>query len=61
MAEFPLVPGSTIGILGGGQLGRMLAQAAAHGMGVALIPPFLIQRELAVLPKKALELGLKLD
>src|SRR5690606_8289304 len=25
----------------------MLAQAAAHGMGVALIPPFLIQRELA--------------
>jgi 5-(carboxyamino)imidazole ribonucleotide synthase len=26
----PLPPGSTIGILGGGQLGRMLAQAAAH-------------------------------
>jgi DNA-binding transcriptional LysR family regulator len=25
----------------------MLAQAASHGMGVALIPPFLIQRELA--------------
>ncbi len=24
----------------------MLAQAAMHGMGVALIPPFLIQREL---------------
>ena len=26
----PLAPGSTIGILGGGQLGRMLAQAAAR-------------------------------
>lgn len=25
----------------------MLAQAAMHGMGVALIPPFLIQDELA--------------
>ena len=25
----------------------MLAQAACHEMGVALIPPFLIQRELA--------------
>ena len=31
-------PGETIGILGGGQLGRMLAMAAAHGLGVALIP-----------------------
>jgi len=29
MAAFPLPPGSTIGILGGGQLGRMLALAAA--------------------------------
>jgi 5-(carboxyamino)imidazole ribonucleotide synthase len=29
MAREPLPPGSTIGILGGGQLGRMLAQAAA--------------------------------
>ena len=29
------------------ELFSMLAQAAAHGMGVALIPPFLIQRELA--------------
>ena len=27
---FPLPPGSTIGILGGGQLGRMLAQAAGR-------------------------------
>jgi len=26
----PLPPGSTIGILGGGQLGRMLATAAAQ-------------------------------
>ena len=29
-AAFPLPPGSTIGILGGGQLGRMLALAAAR-------------------------------
>ncbi len=29
------------------ELFSMLAQAAGHGMGVALIPPFLIQRELA--------------
>ena len=30
MADFPLAPGSTIGVLGGGQLGRMLALAAAR-------------------------------
>jgi 5-(carboxyamino)imidazole ribonucleotide synthase len=30
VATFPLPPGSTIGILGGGQLGRMLAMAAAR-------------------------------
>ncbi len=30
MASGPLTPGSTIGILGGGQLGRMLAMAAAE-------------------------------
>src|SRR3990170_408931 len=30
MLESPLPPGSTIGILGGGQLGRMLAMAAAR-------------------------------
>ncbi len=29
------------------ELFSMLAQAASHGMGVALIPPFLIERELA--------------
>ena len=29
-ATFPLPPGSTIGILGSGQLGRMLAMAAAR-------------------------------
>ncbi|WP_114388966.1 5-(carboxyamino)imidazole ribonucleotide synthase [Notoacmeibacter marinus] len=30
MTRTPLLPGSTIGILGGGQLGRMLAMAAAR-------------------------------
>ncbi len=30
MADLPLKPGSTIGIFGGGQLGRMLAMAAAE-------------------------------
>ena len=30
MTGFPLPPGSTIGILGGGQLGRMLSLAAAR-------------------------------
>ena len=30
MSASPLAPGSTIGILGGGQLGRMLAMAAAR-------------------------------
>ena len=38
MAVFPLPPGSTLGILGGGQLGRMLAQAAARlGFDVAVL------------------------
>jgi 5-(carboxyamino)imidazole ribonucleotide synthase len=37
---FPLPPGSTIGILGGGQLGRMLALAAARlGFDVAILTP----------------------
>jgi len=40
MAAFPLPPGSTIGILGGGQLGRMLALAAARlGFDVAILAP----------------------
>ena len=40
MAEFPLSPGSTIGVLGGGQLGRMLALAAARlGFDVAILTP----------------------
>ena len=40
MASFPLPPGSTIGILGGGQLGRMLALAAARlGFDVAILTP----------------------
>jgi 5-(carboxyamino)imidazole ribonucleotide synthase len=30
MSRFPLPPGSTIGVLGGGQLGRMLAEAASR-------------------------------
>ena len=40
MATFPLAPGSTIGILGGGQLGRMLALAAARlGFEIAILTP----------------------
>ena len=40
MATFPLPPGSMIGILGGGQLGRMLALAAARlGLGVTILTP----------------------
>jgi len=36
----PLPPGSTIGILGGGQLGRMLSQAAARlGFNVVILDP----------------------
>jgi 5-(carboxyamino)imidazole ribonucleotide synthase len=37
---FPLTPGSTIGILGGGQLGRMLALAAGRlGFDAAILEP----------------------
>ena len=37
---FPLPPGAVIGILGGGQLGRMLAMAAARlGFDVAVLDP----------------------
>ncbi len=40
MVQFPLPPGSTIGVLGGGQLGRMLALAAARlGFDVAILDP----------------------
>jgi len=40
MAALPLPPGSTIGILGGGQLGRMLALAAGRlGFDVAVLEP----------------------
>jgi 5-(carboxyamino)imidazole ribonucleotide synthase len=36
--RFPLAPGSTIGIVGGGQLGRMMAMAAARlGFDVAVL------------------------
>ena len=36
----PLPPGSRIGIIGGGQLGRMMAMAAAHmGYGVTVLDP----------------------
>jgi len=39
-ASFPLAPGAVIGILGGGQLGRMLAMAAARlGFDVAVLDP----------------------
>ncbi len=38
--HFPLPPGSTIGVLGGGQLGRMLCQAAARlGLQTAVLTP----------------------
>jgi 5-(carboxyamino)imidazole ribonucleotide synthase len=40
MSIFPLPPGSTIGVLGGGQLGRMLAMAAARlGFDVIILTP----------------------
>jgi 5-(carboxyamino)imidazole ribonucleotide synthase len=40
MSRFPLPVGSTIGVLGGGQLGRMLALAAARlGFDVAVLTP----------------------
>ncbi|AQR63538.1 5-(carboxyamino)imidazole ribonucleotide synthase [Brevundimonas sp. LM2] len=41
MADFkPLAPGATIGILGGGQLGRMLSQAASRlGFDVVILDP----------------------
>jgi 5-(carboxyamino)imidazole ribonucleotide synthase len=40
MTTFPLAPGATIGILGGGQLGRMLAMAAARlGFDTAILSP----------------------
>ena len=39
-AGFPLPPGSTIGVLGGGQLGRMLALAAARlGFQTVVLSP----------------------
>ncbi|CAN5358420.1 5-(carboxyamino)imidazole ribonucleotide synthase [soil metagenome] len=38
--SLPLPPGSTIGILGGGQLGRMLSQAASRlGFDVVILDP----------------------
>jgi 5-(carboxyamino)imidazole ribonucleotide synthase len=40
MTAFPLAPGSTIGVLGGGQLGRMLAMAAARlSFDVVILTP----------------------
>ena len=40
MSAAPLPPGSTLGILGGGQLGRMLALAAARlGFDAAILDP----------------------
>ncbi|WP_303698634.1 5-(carboxyamino)imidazole ribonucleotide synthase [Brevundimonas naejangsanensis] len=38
--KLPLAPGSTLGILGGGQLGRMLSQAASRlGFDVVILDP----------------------
>ncbi len=40
MPQLPLPPGSTLGILGGGQLGRMLSQAASRlGFDVVILDP----------------------
>ena len=40
MTTLPLPPGSTLGILGGGQLGRMLSQAASRlGFNVVILDP----------------------
>jgi 5-(carboxyamino)imidazole ribonucleotide synthase len=40
VTRFPLPPGSTIGVLGGGQLGRMLAMAAARlGLDTVILTP----------------------
>lgn len=40
MPDFPLPPGSTLGVLGGGQLGRMISQAAARlGFDVVVLDP----------------------
>ncbi len=40
MADLPLPPGATLGILGGGQLGRMLSQAASRlGFDVVILDP----------------------
>ena len=40
MEAFPLAPGSAIGILGGGQLGRMLSLAASRlGFDTVILEP----------------------
>ena len=40
MTTLPLPPGSTLGVLGGGQLGRMLSQAASRlGFDVIILDP----------------------
>ncbi|HEY2481455.1 MAG TPA: 5-(carboxyamino)imidazole ribonucleotide synthase, partial [Caulobacteraceae bacterium] len=40
MTAYPLAPGSMIGVLGGGQLGRMLALAAARlGFDTVVLTP----------------------
>ena len=40
LTAFPLPPGSTIGVLGGGQLGRMMAMAAARlGFDTVILTP----------------------
>ncbi|MGQ2990107.1 5-(carboxyamino)imidazole ribonucleotide synthase [Brevundimonas sp.] len=40
MSDLPLPPGSTLGVLGGGQLGRMISQAASRlGFDVVILDP----------------------
>ena len=40
MPDLPLPPGSTLGVIGGGQLGRMLSQAASRlGFDVVILDP----------------------
>lgn len=40
MGSLPLPPGSTLGVLGGGQLGRMLSQAASRlGFNIIVLDP----------------------
>ena len=39
----PILPGSYLGILGGGQLGRMFTQAAFWILGLTVLPALLLK------------------